>query len=71
MFWCNFLSSTGLELLANDNFLGTFIDFRFTKVLMKELAGNLIPVRKIFNSRVSLKILLPLCFINVQKELGP
>lgn len=48
------------EFCANDVFLGTFVDFSFTKVLKKEKAHMLIHVRQIFNCRVSLKNLLSL-----------
>ena len=50
----------------------TFVDFRFmlfTKVLMKELARILIHVYKIFNRRVSFKILLLMCLAIVEKKL--
>ena len=50
----------------------TFVDFRFmlfTKVLMKELARILIHVHKIFNRRVSFKILLLMCLAIVEKKL--
>ena len=50
----------------------TFFDFRFllfTKALMKELARILFYVHKIFNRRVSLKILLLMCLAIVEKKL--
>ena len=56
----------------SDNFQGTFFDFRFmmfTKVLMKELARILIHVRKIFNCRVSFKMLLLMYLVIVKKRL--
>ena len=50
----------------------TFVDFRFmlfTKVLMKELARILIYVHKIFNRRVTFKMLLVICLAIVKKKL--
>ena len=50
----------------------TFFDFRFllfTKALMKELARILFHVYKIFNRKVSLKILLLMCLVIVEKKL--
>ena len=41
----------------------------FTKVLMKELARILIHVHKIFNRRVSFKILLLMCLAILEKKL--
>ena len=41
----------------------------FTKVLMKELARILIHVRKIFNYRVSFKMLLLMYLVIVKKRL--
>ena len=58
--------------LATDNFQGTFVDFCFmmlTEILMKELAPILIHIRKIFNCRVSFKMLLPMYLAIVEKEL--
>ena len=57
---------------VSDNVQGTFVGFcfmLFTKVLMKELARILIHVRKIFNRRVSFKILLFMCLANLEKKL--
>ena len=57
---------------ASDNFQSTFVDFpfiMFTKALMKELSHILIHVHKIFNHRVSLKMLLSMCFVTVEKKL--
>ena len=67
----------------NGKFLGTFVDFfvMFTQILMKKLQGVLIYVHKIFNCRVSFKMLLPKCLViqgiaqkfredDVLKELG-
>ena len=50
----------------------TFVDFcfmLFTKVLMEELARILIHVHKIFNRRLSFKILLLMCLAIVEKKL--
>ena len=50
----------------------TFVDFRFmlfTKVLVKELARILIHVHKIFNCKVSFKILLLMCPAIIEKKL--
>ena len=50
---------------SSDNFQGTFVDSRFmifTQVLMNELACILIHVRKIFNCRMSFKMLLSMLF---------
>ena len=55
-----------------NNFKNTFLDFHFmifTKVLMKELTRIFIHVHKISNRRVSLKILLIMCLIIVEKKL--
>ena len=60
-----------LFFFASDDFQGTFVDFRFmmfTKVLMKELAGILIHFHKIFNWRVSFKMLLSMCLVTVEKK---
>ena len=57
---------------AGDNFEGTFTYFRFMmcgKVLTKELARILSHVHKIFNRRVSFKMLLPMCLVVVEKKL--
>ena len=57
---------------VSDNIQGTFVDFRFmlfTKVLMKELARVLIDVYKIFNRRVSFKILMLMCLAILEKKL--
>ena len=57
---------------VSDNVQGTFVAFRimlFTTVLMKELARILIHVRKIFNRRVSFKILLLMCLTILEKKL--
>ena len=52
------------HFFASDNFQGIFVDFGFlifTQALMKELASIFIYVHKIFNCRVSFKILLSKC----------
>ena len=62
----------GRIFFANDNFQGTFVVFRlmmFTKILIKESALILIHVRKIFNCRVSFKMLLLMYFGIVEKKL--
>ena len=51
---------------------GTVADFRFmlfTKTFMNELGRMLIHVHKIFNQRVSFKILLLMCLAIVEKKL--
>ena len=56
---------------VSNNAQGTFVDFRFmlfTEVSMKELAHILIHVHKIFNRRVSLKILLLMCLAILEKK---
>ena len=56
----------------SDNVQGTFVGFRFmlfTKVLMKELARILIHVHKIFNRKVSFKILLLMLLAILEKKL--
>ena len=63
--WCRIF-------VAGDNFQATFVDFRFmifTKVLMKELARFLIHVHKIFNRKVSFKILFSMCLAIAEKKL--
>ena len=57
---------------VGDNFQGNLADFRlmmFSKVLMKELARILIYVHKIFNRRVSFKMLWSMCLVIVKKKL--
>ena len=59
-------------LFASDSVQETFFDFRFmlfTKVLMKELARILIHIYKIFNGRVSFKILLLMRLATAEKKL--
>ena len=61
-----------IVFFVSDNVQGTFVGFRFmlfTKVLMKELARILIHVHKIFNRRVSFKILLLMCLAILEKKL--
>ena len=59
------------EFCATDLFPGTFIDFcfMFIEVSMKDLARKLNHVRKIFNCRVSLKMLFSMCLVIIEKEL--
>ena len=67
-----FFEVRGLIFFASDNVQDTFFDFRFmlfTKVLMKELARILIHIYKIFNGRVSFKILLLMRLATVEKKL--
>ena len=62
----------GVAFFLVSDIHGTFFDFRFmlfTKVLMNELASILIHVHKIFNRRVSFKILLLMCLAIVEKKL--
>ena len=57
---------------ASDNFQGTFVDFRFmmfTQALINKLAHISIHVLKIFNCRVSFKMLLSMHLEIVKKEL--
>ena len=59
-------SKCPLGILCNLSFPGTFIDFCFmifTKVLTKYLAFMLIHVRKLFNCRVSFKILFSMWLV--------
>ena len=72
IFWCTVLCRAGFYFFASDNFQGIFVDSRsmmFTKVLMKELACILIHVRKIFNCRVSFKLLLFMYLVTAEKKL--
>ena len=72
LFWYNVLWKAGSYFLAYDDFQGTFVDFRFVmfaQVSMKELAHILIHVRKIFNCRVSFKMLSSMNLVIVEKEL--
>ena len=67
-----FFEVRGLIFFASDNVQDTFFDFRFmlfTKVLMKELVRILIHIYKIFNGRVSFKILLLMRLATVEKKL--
>ena len=67
-----FFEVRGRIFFTSDNVQDTFFDFRFmlfTKVLMKELARILIHVHKIFNRRVSFKILLLMCLAILEKKL--
>ena len=63
-FLCAFL------FFASDNFQGTFVDFRFMMFSLDELARILIYVQKIFKCRMLFKMLLSMCLVIVQKELG-
>ena len=49
LFRCNFPQCTRLDFCATDLFPGTFIDFCFTDVAMKDLAHMLILVCKLFD----------------------
>ena len=67
-----FFELRGHIFFVSDNVQGTFVGFcfmLFTKVLMKELARILIHVHKIFNRRVSFKILLLMCLVILEKKL--
>ena len=67
-----FFEVRGRIFFVSDNVQGTFVGFRFmlfTKVLMKELARILIHAHKIFNRRVSFKILLVMCLAVREKKL--
>ena len=67
-----FFEVRGRIFFASDSVHETFFDFRFmlfTKVLMKELARILIHIYKIFNSKVSFKILLLMRLAAVEKKL--
>ena len=67
-----FFEVRGGIFFVSYNVQGTFVGFRFmlfTKVLMKELARILIHVHKIFNRRVSFKILLLMCLAILEKKL--
>ena len=71
-FGAMFFEVRGRIFFVSDNVQGTFVGFRFmlfTKVLMKELARILIHVHKIFNRRVSFKILLLMCLAILEKKL--
>ena len=71
LFSCIVVWSAGSYFFSSDNFQGTFVDSRFmifTKVLMNELACTLIHVRKIFNCRMCLKMLLLMLFRNCWEE---
>ena len=57
---------------GGDNFQATFVDFRFmmfSKVLIKKLAHILIQVHKIFNRRVSFKMLWSMYLVIIEKKL--
>ena len=67
-----FFEVWGRIFFVSDNVQGNFVGFRFmlfTKVLMKQLARILIHVHKIFNRRVSFKILLLMCLAILEKKL--
>ena len=71
-FGAMFFEVQGHIFFISDNVQGTFVDFRFilfTKVLMRELVRILIHVYKIFNRRVSFKILLLMCLAILEKKL--
>ena len=60
------------EMFFEMFFQGNLVDFRFmmfSKVLMKDLARILIHVHKIFNCRVSFKMLLSVCLVIPEKTL--
>ena len=70
-FGAMFFEVRGRIFFVSDNVQGTFVDFRFmlfTKVLMKELARILIYIYKIFNGRMSFKILLLMRLATVEKK---
>ena len=67
-----FFEVRGRIFFASDSVHETFFDFRFmlfTKVLMKELARILIHIYKIFNGRVSFKILSLMRLATAEKKL--
>ena len=67
-----FFEVQGHIFFVSHNVQGTFVGFHFmlfTRVLMKELAHILIHVHKIFNRRVSFKILLLICLTILEKKL--
>ena len=67
-----FFELRGHVFFVSDKFQGTFVYFHFmmfTKVLMKELARILIHVRKIFNCRVSFKMLFLMYLVIAEKNL--
>ena len=71
-FGAMFFEVRGRIFFVSDNVQGIFVGYRFmlfTKVLMKELARILIHVHKIFNRRVSFKILLLMCLPVREKKL--
>ena len=71
-FGAMFFEVRGRIFFVSDNVQGTFVGFRFmlfTKVFMKELARILIHVHKIFNRKVSFKILLLMCLAILEKKL--
>ena len=66
-----FFEVRGRVFFVNDNFQSTFVDFcfmMFTKVLMKVLTRILIHVHKIFNCRISFKVLFSMCVAILDKE---
>ena len=67
----NVLRSARLDFCGTDLFRGSAIDFcfMFTEGLMKDVARKLIHVRKIFNCRVSFKMLFSMCLVFIGKEL--
>ena len=68
----NVLRSVRLDFPVTDIFRDVFIDFcftMFTEALMKDLTRMLIPVRKLFNCRVSFKTLFSMCLVIVEYEL--
>ena len=70
-FGAMFFEVRGRIFFVSDNVQGTFVGFRFmlfTKVLMKELARILIYIYKIFNGRMSFKILLLMRLATVEKK---
>ena len=57
---------------TSDDSRAIFLDLCFTifiQVLMKELVGILVRVCKIFNCRVSIKMMLSMCLVIIEKEL--
>ena len=71
LFKCNFLRSARLDSCATDLFPGTFIYFcfmMFTEDLMKGSVRMLIHVRKLFNCKVSFKMLFSMFHVILEKK---
>ena len=69
MSWCNVLRRACSDYCVNDNFPGTFANFRLKIFTQEKISSYGDNVCKIFNCNVSFQMPLSKCFVIVAKEL--